>query len=256
MLRKALLAAGVTVYLTHNAGAQGVNQDRWAAVNGNATSSEWLDTTTIAKQGSTRYAWDQRRYSATQQVAGKPYDKVSTQTQYNCETRQTVLLQGVYYLGDSVVYSLAFDEARTSPPPGSLGETLFNYVCGKKSFLLNSVAGDPLPTSALWTFLTTAIDTSGKSSSVFVDISSISRVGSITTIWWNERTNTRLEFHSRSMFNCVSNETRWSADVIYYNGKVLSASENDPSPWRPTPATSTAGKVGRFACSWKSHNRR
>jgi len=260
---KALFAVGVTVYLTRNATAQGVNQDRWAAVNGNATFSEWLDTTTIAKQGSTRFAWDQKRLVTPEKVDGVDgqfYDKVSTRARYNCETGETAFLQAVYYQRDSVISSSVFHDTPDTPPPGSIGEILFNYVCGKRSFPLNAISGDPPPASLGWRFVTTATDTSGKLSTFFVDTLSISKAGSVTTVWWKE-THDRVqtvppttfpEFHNRSMFNCATNETRWTAFVIYLNGKSLSASEKDPnSPWLRPAASSTAAKIGRFACDWR-----
>src|ERR1700719_3158486 len=123
--------------------AWGQNADRWAQVSRETNRSTWLDTTTIGKQGTTRYAWTELRLFAPEESGGKKYDKTSYRAQYNCETGETVIVQAILYTGDSIVGSSPLENLRFTAPPGSAAEVTFEYVCGKRSFPLRGVAGDP-----------------------------------------------------------------------------------------------------------------
>jgi hypothetical protein len=243
--------------LATNAWAQRIAQDRWAEVTRDANSSTWLDTTTIAKQDSTRYAWHQLRYFETRQIAGRPYDKASTRTRYNCETGESSLLHGVYYLGDSVVYSLPFDNSRLSPPPGSVGERLFEYVCGKKSFPPRGIAGDPLSTSLGWRVLSPPRGGSAIIATTSVDTPSIVRNQSTVTIWSrtvypapiDQAPNIYNEVHVRADFNCALRQTRISAVTLWLNNRTVTAQEDKTPGWTAIEPGSTGETLWQYVCT-------
>ncbi|MFI4940623.1 MAG: surface-adhesin E family protein [Burkholderiales bacterium] len=132
-MRKAILAMLL-------AGVCGSAIAEWVAIAGNNdVFIIYADPSSILKTNTGVKIWHLTDYKTAQfdSLVGKAYLSGKTQTEYDCQGKQTRRLYSVFYSGNegdgqAVSSGTASPETQWIPViPGSVGEAMFKYACGK-----------------------------------------------------------------------------------------------------------------------------
>jgi hypothetical protein len=235
--------------------AQSPSSDRWAQVGTMPGGAALIDTTTMAQAGvALRYVWTQLRFESPQQSArGMKYNRSLERAEYNCATGEGKSLEIILYLDDVLVETIPIGKPESfSPAPGSIGERLYDYACGKRAF---QVAGDPPAIDPGWRVLSFS---GGETESTFsLDTSSMVHRQSIVTAWTRKVFPAAIrdtafaldynEVHTRVEFNCASGQSRTTAFTLLMNERVVHAFEKGTS-WHAIEPGSSSAELRQFVC--------
>ncbi len=110
----------------------------WVDVGATETVTAYVDTSSIKRAGNTATMWDLMDYKQAQEIpAGKSFQSVRAQTEYNCTDKNLRPLAASAHSDKmargGTVHAVS-EPGRWRPvPPGSLDEALWSIACGRKT---------------------------------------------------------------------------------------------------------------------------
>jgi hypothetical protein len=127
--KKMMLAMALTI-------VSGVANAGWVDVGATDSVTAYVDPSTIKKSGNVATMWDLMDYKKAQEIpAGKSFQSVRAQTEYNCTDRNlrpvTASAHSEKMARGGTVHAVS-EPGRWRPvPPGSLDEAFWTIACGK-----------------------------------------------------------------------------------------------------------------------------
>ncbi len=127
--------AAVLILVALNTGAAGA----WVRVGGNSNAVCYADLASITKKGHIATMTSLLNFTSAQtagSIGGKPYHSEKDQREYDCVNERHRLMRfslraGAMY-GGAVVRSQSDAGEWSAVTPGSLGEALWKFACGRK----------------------------------------------------------------------------------------------------------------------------
>lgn len=131
--------AAIPIVALASLSAISANAACWKKISEGLNSEIYVDDCSIAKDGNYKKAWVKWEYSTTQTTddyPAKSYTKTVSLDYFNCTSRQSASIKGIYYseTGEAVKSeSIELKRVRfEDPPPDTIGEAIMNYMCKAK----------------------------------------------------------------------------------------------------------------------------
>lgn len=108
----------------------------WVEVGSTENFTEYADPETIRRKVNLAKIWTLSDFKTLQQTAGVSYLSMKQQWEFDCEEERHRMLMMAEFSGNmgkgAVVYSSPTEVKWTPVAPGSIGEGLWEFACGKK----------------------------------------------------------------------------------------------------------------------------
>jgi surface-adhesin protein E len=110
----------------------------WVAIGGNDQigMTTYVDPTTIRRNSNLVKIWQLNDFKTVQTVEGNSFLSTKKQRQFNCAEERTRILAATQFsgnMGNGEVVWVNSNEQKWEPViPGSIGQTLWEFACGKK----------------------------------------------------------------------------------------------------------------------------
>ena len=109
----------------------------WTLVGSTHNYIQYVDRTTIRRNGNLVKMWDLRDYTKVKTVSGVSFLSSKTQSEYDCKEEMRRDLAFTWFSGQmgngNVIYSNGNSSDEWAPiGPGSIAEVLWEIACGKK----------------------------------------------------------------------------------------------------------------------------
>jgi len=110
----------------------------WVAIGGNDQigMTTYVDRATIRRNSNLVKIWQLNDFKTVQTVEGNSFLSTKKQRQFNCAEERTRILAATQFsgnMGNGEVVWVNSNEQKWEPVvPGSIGQTLWEFACGKK----------------------------------------------------------------------------------------------------------------------------
>ena len=113
----------------------GAASAEWTAVNEDDQFVDYVDRSTIRRNGNFVKMWDLSDFKKADVIGGKSILSLRTQCEYDCKEERTRVLAQAFFSGQMLSGTVTYTDNKTGEwtpvAPGSVSETHWKIACGK-----------------------------------------------------------------------------------------------------------------------------